>query len=199
MPDVYAVDPQCPDRTIIAKAAHIVKNGGLVIFPTETVYGIGALYGDMQAKQKLFTAKKRPLDKPITIHISHLKYIEQVGCSIPDCARRYIADYWPGPVTLLLPMHTGNGKLGFRLPDHPVALALIDASGGLMLATSANKSGGKSPVTAQEAQEQLGDNADAIIDAGQTGYLGDSIIVDCSAEQPVVIREGVINQSKFVL
>ncbi len=191
---IKRVDLQHPDPFVIEQAAEMVRNGGLVVFPTETVYGIAVMFGNNAAIERLYKVKQRRPDKPLTVHIASSSVIESYGCTISDNAQRLMNRYWPGPLTLVLPLASGEGTLGFRLPDHPVAQALIDASGGGVFAPSANMSGQPSPVTAQESFSQLGDKIDLYIDAGKTGYGRDSTVVDMTGDKPVILREGALSQ-----
>jgi len=192
---IFAVDSRHPDQNIILKAAEILNNGGLVVFPTETVYGIAVKFGDRNIENKLYQVKNRNPKKPFTIHISDMSFIKKLGCFIPDEAKKLIEKYWPGPLTLVLPLRSKPGKLGFRVPDHPVALALIEAVGGGVLASSANISTQKSSVTVHQAYEQVADKIDLYLDAGKTGYGKDSTVVDFSGDSPVILREGALKSS----
>jgi L-threonylcarbamoyladenylate synthase len=191
---ILQIDASNPDPRVIEKAADIVRQGGLVVFPTETVYGIAVMYGNSKAVERLYRVKRRKPDKPLTVHISSSSSIDSYGCIISDNARILMNRYWPGPLTLVLPLLSGEGTLGFRLPDHPVALALIDAVGGGVFAPSANLSGSKSPVTAGEAYEQFGNEIDMYIDAGKTGYGKDSTVIDMTGDKPVILREGALSK-----
>jgi L-threonylcarbamoyladenylate synthase len=124
--------------------------------------------------------------------------IHGFGCIITQTASILMRTYWPGPLTLLLPIAGKKAKLGFRLPDHPVALALIEAAGGAVLAPSANKSGAESPVTAQQACEQIGTEVDLILDGGQTGWGKDSTIVDLSGDEMVICRQGALSKAEIL-
>ncbi|MCD6460521.1 threonylcarbamoyl-AMP synthase [bacterium] len=192
---IFSVDADNPDKKIILKAAYILNNGGLVVFPTETVYGIAVKYGDKSVENKLYKVKNRNIDKPFTIHISDISFIKKLDCFVPDEAYKLMKKYWPGPLTLVLPLKSKQGKQGFRVPAHPAALALIDAAGGGVIASSANISVRKSPVTVEQAYEQLADKIDIYLDSGKTGYGKDSTVVDFSGDKPVVLREGVLKNS----
>lgn len=190
--NIVPVNPSRPEKDIIQKAATIIKHGGLVVFPTETVYGIAALFGNKKAYERLYEVKKRDKNKPFTIHISSAEMVKESGCSISESAGKLIKHYWPGPLTLILPLDDKEGKLGFRLPDHPVALALITAVGGAVVAPSANISTHQSPVTAEDAYDQVGQQVDLVLDGGKTGYGRDSTIVDLSDGEIRIIRQGAI-------
>lgn len=188
---VIKVDPANPSKDAIEVAAHIVRSGGLVVFPTETVYGILCLAEDKNAIRKLNQVKNRPVGKPYSLHIGYKKELDRYIERMPIPAKKIISKCWPGPITVLL-MDKNGTKRGFRFPKDKVALALIRKVGLPVVAPSANISGFKSPVTAEEVASSLMGKVDLILDAGPTEYQKDSTIVDCSSKDPVVVREGVI-------
>lgn len=190
---VISVDPINPAPDMLWSAADVLVSGGLVVFPTETVYGIAAQYNNEPAIERLYDVKQRHRDQPFTIHISNTELIERLGCVLSGRAIALIRAFWPGPLTLLLPLADERATLGFRFPDHPVAVGLIDAAGGAVLAPSANLRGNPSPVTAAQAIEQVGNHVDMVLDAGQTGYGQDSTIVDLSADSIRLVRQGAIS------
>lgn len=197
---IVNINPVRPETAIIKKAVSLLKNRRLVVFPTETVYGIGALYGDEKAENKLYEAKGRGKDKPFSIHISNVNIIKEIGCQIDKRAETIMNKYWPGPVTIILSSKSSSGlKYGFRFTEHPVALSLIDYCGGALIASSANIHTHISPVTAFEAYRQLGDKVDLILDAGTTGYAKDSTVIDLSDENDIaVLREGAISKQEIL-
>jgi L-threonylcarbamoyladenylate synthase len=183
----------------IPRALEILKAGGLVAFPTDTVYGVGALVFNGKAVESIYTAKDRPIEKAIPVLIGDSDDLENVGIDIPETARRLVALFWPGPLTILVPKRadlpesvSATSTVGVRLPDHEVARALLGATGP-MAVTSANISGGQSPVTAQEVYEQLKGRIDLIIDGGKTPGGIPSTLVDCTAADLKVLREGPIS------
>jgi len=183
----------------IPRALEILKAGGLVAFPTDTVYGVGALVFNGKAVESIYTAKDRPIEKAIPVLIGDSDDLENVGIDIPETARRLVARFWPGPLTILVPKRadlpesvSATSTVGVRLPDHEVARALLGATGP-MAVTSANISGGQSPVTAQEVYEQLKGRIDLIIDGGKTPGGIPSTLVDCTAADLKVLREGPIS------
>jgi len=197
---IVKVNPVRPERMIIELAVSVLKNSGLVVFPTETVYGVGSLYGDKKAEDKLYSVKERGKDKPFSIHISNVNIIDEIGCVIDKRAKQIMNKYWPGPVTLILPSKSNlSEKYGFRFPEHPVALSLIDLCGGAVIASSANVHTQISPITAIDAYKQMGDKVDIILDSGTTGYGKDSTIIDLSdAENISVLREGAVNKQEIL-
>jgi len=182
----------------IPRALEILKAGGLVALPTDTVYGVGALAFDGKAVESIYAAKDRPVEKAIPVLIGDLGDAEKVGADIPDSARRLATRFWPGPLTILVPKRaelpesvSATQTVGVRVPDHEVARALLRAAGP-MAVTSANISGGQSPVTAEEVYKQLGGRIDLIIDGGKTPGGIPSTLVDCTAASLKVLREGPI-------
>ena len=151
------------NKAIIEKAGNILKNGGLVAFPTETVYGLGADALNEMAAHKIYEAKGRPSDNPLIVHITNMKDLEKVAEVIPEAAYTVAEKYWPGPLTMifdktdLVPYGTTGGleTVAVRMPNEPVARAVIDAGGGFIAAPSANTSGRPSPTTAQHVEEDL--------------------------------------------
>lgn len=190
---MYAVkiDPKRPDKKIIAEAADIVKKGGLVVFPTETVYGIAANLLDDKAITKLYEVKNRSRSKPFTVHISDIKMIEKMGCKVTRRAKALIDRFWPGPLTIIL--KSENGKtIGFRMPANRIALEFIKAVGAPIVAPSANLSGKDAPTSAKEALKDLEGRVDMALDAGLTDIGLESTVIDLTASPPKVLREGAI-------
>ena len=191
-----------PDPYIIKKAAKIIRAGGLVIFPTETVYGLAADALNEKAVARIFEVKGRPAANPLPIQIASVKDINVLTSNIPDIAKRLMNDFFPGPLTLVFEssesiselITAGTGKVGIRMPDHRVALALIKEFGGPIIATSANLTGQPAPTTADEAVSYLGKSADAVLDCGPTKIMVPSTVVDVSADPPVILREGSITK-----
>ncbi len=196
---IIKVDPIEPDRSSIALAADIIRKGGTVAFPTETVYGLGADAFNEVATSKIFEAKGRPRDNPLIVH---LKGAEQLG--LVSFANEKIMKIgkivWPGPVTLVLPrahdlpdtVTAGLETVAVRVPAHPVALALIELSGTPIAAPSANLAGKPSPTTAQHVIKDLQGKVDAIIDAGETFFGVESTIVNLTVNTPVLLRPGAL-------
>ena len=176
----------------------MLRSGGLVAFPTDTVYGVGALAFDGKAVESIYAAKDRPVEKAIPVLLGDATDLEAVGADIPASARRLADRFWPGPLTILVPKRldlpeavSATPTVGVRVPDHEVARALLRAAGP-MAVTSANLSGAQSPVTAQEVHEQLGGRILLIIDGGRTPGGVPSTLVDCTTAELRVLREGPI-------
>ena len=186
---VLQVDPIRPDPELIQEAALVLRRGGLVAFPTETVYGLGANLEDPQAIQELYQVKQRPFEKQVTLHLPSADLVAKEGVVITEQAQRLMKKFWPGPLTLVLGRPDGS-TLGFRVPDHPVALALLQATGAPVVAPSANLSGNPPPTTAQEVLRDLSDKIDLVLDAGPTTVGISSTVVDLTGTAPKILRRG---------
>jgi L-threonylcarbamoyladenylate synthase len=192
------VDAQQPDAKKIQAAADIIRKGGLVAFPTETVYGLGADALNLDAVLKLFEAKKRPLDNPPIIHVANKGDVYKLAEQVPPKADKLMKTFWPGPLTLVfrrsptVPDVTvaGLSTVAVRMPQHPVALALIRESRCPIAAPSANLAGKPSPTSAKHVFEDLNGRIDVILDGGPTRIGVESTVLDLSVEPPVVLRPG---------
>ncbi|HVE43513.1 MAG TPA: L-threonylcarbamoyladenylate synthase [Gammaproteobacteria bacterium] len=184
----------------IDKAVHILRAGGLVAFPTETVYGLGADARNAAAVQKIFTVKERPLNHPLIVHVAAAEMLEEWASVIPDVAWVLAKAFWPGPLTLVLPKRAdvldvvtgGQQTVGLRIPRHTIALALLRKFGSGVVAPSANKFTHLSPTTAAAVAEELGEEIDLIMDGEACDVGLESTIVDVSTEVPVILRPGMI-------
>ncbi len=191
------VVPPTPDN--LERAAQIIRSGGLVAFPTETVYGLGANALDATAAAKIFAAKERPSFDPLIVHVSDREMLHQVVREVPAMAEKLMARFWPGPLTLVLPkservpgiVTSGLPTVAVRMPAHPVALELIRRAGVPIAAPSANPFGYLSPTRAEHVERMLGERVDLILDGGRTTYGVESTIV-LLAERPVLLRYGAI-------
>ncbi len=188
------------DEQVIARAGEILGKGGLVAFPTETVYGLGGDAMDYQAAGKIYAAKGRPSDNPLIVHISKIKDIENLAIDIPEDAYRLAERFWPGPLTMILKKseavpETVTGGLqtvAIRLPAHPIARDIIAASGTYIAAPSANISGRPSPTDAKHVIEDLSGRIDMIVDGGSIEIGLESTIVDLTEDIPTILRPGYI-------
>ncbi|MEM3399728.1 MAG: L-threonylcarbamoyladenylate synthase [Candidatus Micrarchaeia archaeon] len=188
------------DESGIRLAAKILRNGGLVAFPTETVYGLGADALNPRAVRKIFEVKGRPKDDPLIVHIADKKDIHKLARDIPDCAEEIMGKFWPGPLTLIfkkrriVPKITAGGlnTVAVRMPDNPIALALIKSAKKPIAAPSANLFGRPSPTSAKHVLDDLGGKIDAIIDGGKTKIGVESTVLDLTAKPPVILRPGGI-------
>jgi L-threonylcarbamoyladenylate synthase len=183
----------------IEHAVEILKGGGLVAFPTDTVYGIGALAFDGKAVESIYVAKDRPIEKAIPVLLADAADMEKVGMNIPAITYQLAARFWPGPLTCVIPKQptlpesvSATSTVGVRVPDHEVARALLRAAGP-MAVTSANISGQASPSTAEEISAQLGGRIALIIDGAKTPGGVPSTLVDCTTDELIILREGPIS------
>jgi len=183
-------------RAAITKAARIVREGGLVAFPTETVYGIAANLLDKRAMQRLRKVKRRPRGKPFTVHIATTEMIRRMGCEVNKEARAAMARYWPGPLTVVVKSSAGK-KIGFRMPANRIALDLIRQARVPVVAPSANIGGQKPPTSARSVLAQLNGALDLVIDGGETDVGVESTVVDFSVKPFVVLREGAISRQEL--
>ena len=185
----------------VNKAAGIIKEGGLVAFPTETVYGLGADALNPKAVVRIFEAKNRPLDDPLIVHITEKKDLFTLAKDISDTAHELAREFWPGPLTLVLKKYesipdivtAGLDTVAIRMPANEVALSLIRAAGRPIAAPSANLFGRPSPVTAQQVLEDLGGRIDMVIDGGKTSIGVESTVLDLTQEIPTILRPGGIS------
>ena len=186
----------------LKEAGEILKRGGLVAFPTETVYGLGADALNEEAAAKIYAAKGRPSDNPLIVHIADFQALSEIAEEIPAAAKRLADAFWPGPLTMIfkkkerVPLGTTGGldTVAVRMPDHELARALIRAGGGYIAAPSANTSGRPSPTTAAHAEEDLSGKIDMILDGGPVRIGLESTIVDLSGREPVILRPGYVSQ-----
>ncbi|GIV95440.1 MAG: threonylcarbamoyl-AMP synthase [Herpetosiphonaceae bacterium] len=198
---VVRVDPFQPEQEIIKRAAEIIRRGGLVAFPTETVYGLGANALDEVAVRRIFTAKGRPSYNPLIVHVGEVEEAQQLVRSWPESAEQLAQHFWPGPLTLVLPkrpeipdlVSAGLPTVAVRMPSHPVALALLRAAAVPIAAPSANRFSEVSPTTAGHVEKSLGDRVDLILDGGPTMLGIESTVIDLSGPQPILLRPGLIS------
>jgi L-threonylcarbamoyladenylate synthase len=193
----WKVNPINPEPDIISKAATLLKNHELVAFPTETVYGLGALANSSPAVKKIFIAKNRPPQNPLLVHVSNIEQVKELVTEIPASARLLMEHFWPGPLSIILParkevpsiVRGGRSTVGLRMPSHPVALALIEEAGPIA-APSANLSGRPSPLNAQHVRADLDGKIAAVLDGGDTGIGLESTLVEFSNDTYRVLRLG---------
>jgi L-threonylcarbamoyladenylate synthase len=202
---VLPVDPHDPDRHAIARAADVLRRGGLVAFPTETVYGLGALALDPLAVARIYTAKGRPASNPIIVHVADADAVGQVATAWPETAARLAERFWPGPLTLVLPRHpdvpdlvTANGEtVGVRVPAHPVAQALLRAVAAPVAAPSANRSCELSPTCGQHVLGSLEGRIEVLVDAGPTPGGIESTVLDLASARPRLLRPGLVSLAEL--
>lgn len=198
--EVLRVDREHPDADAIARAAACLRRGGLVAFPTETVYGLGVHALDRAAVLRLFDAKQRPSNDPLIVHVSSIEDIGRLVMGVPDVARQLAARFWPGPLTLVMhrapvvpdEVTAGLQTVAVRVPAHPVARALLEAARLPVAAPSANLFSRPSPTRASHVLEDLDGRIDMILDSGPTDVGVESTVVDVTGDAPVLLRPGAI-------
>jgi L-threonylcarbamoyladenylate synthase len=203
---ICPVDPSHPEPSILEEAASFLRQGKLVGFPTETFYGLGANALDQAAVARVFRVKARAESKPLLVLVDSVRMAESLALEVSDVARKLMATYWPGPLTLVfragpeLPalLGAGTGTVGMRMPGHPVALALVRAAGFPVTAPSANPSGEEPPTTAGAARRFFDGKIELILDGGPTGGGRPSTVLDLSVSPPRLIRAGAVDVAAFL-
>ncbi len=199
---VEKIDALQPDMEKIRKAAAILQNGGLVAFPTETVYGLGGNGLDYLACRKIYEAKGRPSDNPLILHIGELDQLERIVSEVPAIAKKIMDAYWPGPVTIIFPKAAcvpkeitgGFETVAVRFPSNPLARVLINAAGVPIAAPSANSSGKPSPTRASHVEYDLSGKIEMILDGGAADVGLESTIVDATGDKPCLLRPGAVTK-----
>lgn len=190
------------EKDLIEEASEIIKDGGVVVFPTETVYGLGANGLDAKATEKIFRAKGRPQDNPLILHVCSLEQVKELVEEIPDIAKVCMEKFWPGPLTILFRKSSrvpdiitaGLDTVAIRMPNNSIALELIRLAGSPIAAPSANISGRPSPTSAKHVIEDMMGKVDLIIDGGSTGIGLESTVLDLSGDKPMILRPGGITE-----
>lgn len=199
---VVRIDEQHMDDALIREAGGIIKAGGLVAFPTETVYGLGGDALNPASSKKIYEAKGRPSDNPLIVHIARMEALPAIVKKVPEAAKKLAEAFWPGPLTMIMekseavPKETTGGldTVAVRMPSHPTALAFIEASGGYVAAPSANRSGRPSPTLAGYVVEDLDGRIEMILDGGDVELGLESTIVDLTVEPPMILRPGFVTK-----
>ena len=199
---IRKIDTEKINTEYVKEAGEVLRNGGLVAFPTETVYGLGGNAFDKNASYKIYSAKGRPSDNPLIVHIADEEALEEIAEEIPESAKKLMKAFWPGPLTMVfkktekVPYETTGGldTVAVRMPNHKVALELIRAAGVPVAAPSANTSGRPSPTKAEHVIEDLSGKIDMIIDSGIAGIGIESTIVDMTGDVPMILRPGYITR-----
>lgn len=189
----------------LQQAADLLQEGQVVAFPTETVYGLGANALSSAAVQKIFEAKGRPSDNPLIVHIANKEELMTLVSEVPEKANALMEAFWPGPLTMIFPrkegiapeVTAGLDTVGIRMPDHPVALALISRAGLPIAAPSANRSGRPSPTTAKHVEEDLEGRIAGIVDGGATGVGVESTVLDVTVDPPMILRPGGVTKEEL--
>ena len=199
---IKKLDYEAVDMDIIEEAGRVLKEGGLVAFPTETVYGLGGDALNPASSEKIYAAKGRPSDNPLIVHIAAKDDVYRIAKEIPKKAERLMETFWPGPLTIILKRRpcvpdvvtAGLDTVGMRCPDHPVTRAVIAAAGTPVAAPSGNTSGRPSPTTAQHVEEDLAGRIDMIVDGGAVEIGVESTILDMTVEPPMILRPGAVTR-----
>ena len=195
---IIRVDPEHPEENLIRLAARVIKRGGLVAYPTDTVYGLAANALDEEAIKKVFLAKERKTTNPLIIHLSKKEEVYKLVIKVSPLAEELMSKFWPGALTLIFEakaelssLLTAKGrKIGIRIPNHRIALKLITLAGVPVTSPSANLSGNPAPVDSQEVIKDLAGRIELIIVGGETNLKVPSTIVDLTREPPLILREG---------
>ncbi len=201
MPEVLKIDPENQDKYLLAKAVQIIEEGGVLAYPTETFYGLGADGRNENAIERIFLIKGRDIKNPLSVIIGDRGDLRDVVEGIPEMALRLMETFWPGALTLVFTasqnvssrLTAGTGKIGVRVSSHPIATALAKALRHPITATSANPSGAGECTSVDEVIKCIGDKIDAVIDGGRTPGGKGSTIIDVTTHPPVILREGVIS------
>ena len=200
MSKVIHIDPEAPSAEVVNLAANVLRDGGIVVFPTETVYGIGAAATSCFGPQEIVDIKMRPASKPLPWLVETEGALDVYGVDVPAYAHNLAKKYWPGALSLVVKasdkvgrdFRDARGTVALRCPDHELVQELIRASGGPIITTSANTSGKPAPGSFEELEERIIAHADLTLDGGETHHGIASTVVDCTGPEPVVIREGAI-------
>lgn len=203
--EIVRLDRDNVDHEAIKKAGEIIKKGGLVAFPTETVYGLGGDALNPESSRKIYAAKGRPSDNPLIVHIADMEHLGRIVKEIPDAAYKLADAFWPGPMTIIMnkseevPLATTGGlqTVAVRMPVDKIAMELIQESGGYIAAPSANKSGRPSPTSAKYCEEDLDGNVEMILDGGDVAIGLESSIIDLTEDVPMILRPGYITLEMF--
>ncbi len=190
---------------MIARAAAILRAGGLVAFPTETVYGLGADATNAEAVTRIFAVKGRPLGHPLIVHIGDVSQLDVWAGSVPVSARALAEEFWPGPLTVIVErgrqvvdaVTGGHPTVGLRVPDHPMALELLREFAGAIAAPSANRFGRVSPTSADHVRSDLGDEVDFVLDGGPCAVGVESTIIDCTSDVAMILRHGAVTADEI--
>lgn len=202
---IRTIDPFAPDPSVILEAADIIRNGGVIVFPTRNLYGLGADAFNPDAVARVFDIKRRPPDKPVSILIPSRRDLDRLVTDIPAAAIKLMDRFWPGRITLVFParpevspvLTAGTGKIGIRVPEHPVAVALIAALDRPITGTSANLSGMPGVHRIGDLPQAIIDSVDLVLDAGDLKIGVGSTVVDVTTDPPEMLREGEVSMQEL--
>ncbi len=205
MTETQKIDPISPDPAVLAYAGDILRAGGLVAYPTETVYGLAASAFVIDSVARVYDAKQRPFSQALPVQIADASEVETLARSVSAAAKRLIADFFPGPLTLVLwrlpsvslTVTGGGNTIGLRMPDHPVALGVLRAFGAPVVCPSANLTGRRAPMSARDVLEDLDGVIDLVLDSGETSDRTASTVLDVTQEPARILREGKITRAQL--
>ena len=197
-PLILNISEQNPDKKLLQQAADVLKEGGIIAFPTETVYGIGCLLSYRKSIERIYSIKGRDFNKPLAVYLSNTNALRDEAKEISVSAEKLIRKFLPGTLTIIL-FNKENVPTGYRISPHKVLLSLLEILPVPMVGTSANKSGEKDSITASEVIVSLGDKLDLIIDSGVCLERVPSTVVDCTSDPPIILREGKIRKQEIYL
>lgn len=205
MTQVISINPHTPEPDVLAHAGDILRAGGLVAYPTETVYGLAASAFAEGGIARVFDAKGRPSGQPLPVQIADISEVKTLARTLPDAAVKLLQDFFPGPLTLIfwrqptvsLTITGGGDTVGLRMPDHPVALGILRAFGGPVVCPSANTTGRRASMSAQDVLEDLDGRIDLVLDGGPTTDRTPSTVLDVTVSPARIIREGKISRTEL--
>ena len=205
MTEVLKIDPNAPDPAVLAHAGDILRGGGLVAYPTETVYGLAASAFIVDTVARVYDAKQRPFSQPLPVQIASVEDVETLASSVSPEAKRLIAEFFPGPLTLVfwrlpsvsLTVTGGSNTIGLRMPDHPIALGVLRAFGAPVVCPSANLTGRRAPMSASDVLEDLDGVIDLVLDGGETNDRIPSTVLDVTQVPARLLREGKITRAEL--
>jgi L-threonylcarbamoyladenylate synthase len=205
MTEVLEIDPNAPDPAVLARAGDVLRAGGLVAYPTETVYGLAASAFVVDSIARVFDAKQRPFGQALPVQIAAPEEVETLARSVSPAAKRLIADFFPGPLTLVLwrlpsvslTVTGGGNTIGLRMPNHPVALGVLRAFGAPVVCPSANLTGRRAPMSARDVLEDLDGLIDLVLDGGETADRTPSSVLDLTTQPARLLREGKISRAEL--
>ena len=205
MTKVLKIDPNAPDPAVLAHAGDILRGGGLVAYPTETVYGLAASAFIVDTVARVYDAKQRPFSQPLPVQIASVEDVETLASSVSSEAKRLIAEFFPGPLTLVfwrlpsvsLTVTGGSNTIGLRMPDHPIALGVLRAFGAPVVCPSANLTGRRAPMSASDVLEDLDGVIDLVLDGGETNDRIPSTVLDVTQVPARLLREGKITRAEL--
>ena len=204
--NIFQIDPTQPDLSLIEKSVRVVNKGGMIVFPTRTLYGIGVDAFNVAAVNRLFQAKKRPVDKPVSVLVRSINDVTSLAAEIPSAAGKFMEIFWPGSLTIVFKARADvpscltakTGKIGIRIPEHPVTVKLVAALDRPLTGTSANLSGEPGADCIADLPSEIITSVDMVVDSGKLkGGIG-STVVDVTTSPPTVIREGAVSEKELL-